>query len=308
MSARAQVSHGVFLAGCLSAGDEDDRHLVPRSARSRHRNRRRRAHDREGDSVPRARDSRRRGSCRLCSSHHRRALLAALLVAFGYREGPYPFARAAVLMESGGDVVRVRRVAAGNRRVPRPHVRAVRILDVDSGVPRGECCASRGSARPSSGIVSLIAFGTIAVGGAGCVWGGLTADRLGRERLVTIALAASGTCCLLVGFLFGESMWLLAPLALVWGFFVVADSAQFSALVTESVPPHAVGTALTIQTSIGFLLTMFPMQLVPALARASGWRWSFAILVAGPRGRDLGSQTAGAGTSSGSCSVAFHCR
>jgi MFS family permease len=136
--------------------------------------------------------------------------------------------------------------------------------------------------RPGSEVVSLIAFGTIAVGGAGCVWGGLTADRIGRERLVTIALAASGTCCLLVGFLFGASMWVLAPLALVWGFFVVADSAQFSALVTESVPAHAVGTALTIQTSIGFLLTMLPMQIVPALARHNGWRWSFAILSLGP--------------------------
>jgi MFS family permease len=136
--------------------------------------------------------------------------------------------------------------------------------------------------RPSSQLISLVAFGTIAVGGAGCVWGGLTADRLGRERLVTIALAASGTCCLLVGFLFGRSLWLLAPLALVWGFFVVADSAQFSALVTESVPPHGVGTALTIQTSLGFLLTMLPMQLVPALAHASGWRWAFAILSIGP--------------------------
>ena len=99
---------------------------------------------------------------------------------------------------------------------------------------------------------------------------------------MTIALIASGSCCLLVGFLYGQTMWLLAPLALVWGFFVVADSAQFSALVTESVPPHAVGTALTIQTSLGFLLTMLPMQLVPALARASGWRWAFAILSIGP--------------------------
>jgi hypothetical protein len=63
---------------------------------------------------------------------------------------------------------------------------------------------------------------------------------------------------------------------------VVADSAQFSALVTESVPAHAVGTALTIQTSIGFLLTMLPMQIVPTLARQNGWRWSFAILSLGP--------------------------
>ena len=92
----------------------------------------------------------------------------------------------------------------------------------------------------------------------------------------------SGGCCLLSGLLFGEPLWVLGALAMTWGFFVVADSAQFSALVTESVPPHAVGTALTVQTSLGFLLTMLPMQIVPVIAQRSGWRWGFAILALGP--------------------------
>ena len=77
-------------------------------------------------------------------------------------------------------------------------------------------------------------------------------------------------------------MWVLAPLALVWGFFVVADSAQFSALVTDSVPAHAVGTALTLQTSLGFLLTMVTIQLVPVAVALVGWRWAFALLALGP--------------------------
>jgi sugar phosphate permease len=77
-------------------------------------------------------------------------------------------------------------------------------------------------------------------------------------------------------------LWLLIPIALAWGFFVIADSAQFSVLVTESVPPHAVGTALTVQTSLGFLLTMISIQLVPPMATAVGWRWAFAMLAAGP--------------------------
>jgi sugar phosphate permease len=70
--------------------------------------------------------------------------------------------------------------------------------------------------------------------------------------------------------------------ALAWGFFVIADSAQFSVLVTESVPPHAVGTALTLQTSLGFLLTTVSIQLVPALAGRLGWRWAFPVLALGP--------------------------
>jgi MFS family permease len=130
--------------------------------------------------------------------------------------------------------------------------------------------------------VKLATFGAIAVGGISCVWGGLVADRIGRERFAIRALAASGTCSLLAGFAFGASSLVLVPLVLVWGFFVIADSAQFSALVTEVSPSHAVGTALTIQVALGFLLTMLTIQIVPAVAEAAGWRWAFPLLVAGP--------------------------
>ena len=131
-------------------------------------------------------------------------------------------------------------------------------------------------------ISSLIGFAIIAVGGAGCVWGGVVADRIGRAQLVTIAMAVSGTACAIIGLLFGHSMWLLTPVALVWGFFIIADSAQFSVLVTESVPPHAVGTALTLQTSLGFLLTTLTIQVVPLIVRVAGWPWAFALLAVGP--------------------------
>ena len=95
-------------------------------------------------------------------------------------------------------------------------------------------------------------------------------------------MAISGACSVLIGFAFGRSLWLLVPVALVWGFFVIADSAQFSVLVTESVPPHAVGTALTLQTSLGFLLTAAVIQLVPPLAARVGWQWAFVLLSLGP--------------------------
>jgi MFS family permease len=95
-------------------------------------------------------------------------------------------------------------------------------------------------------------------------------------------MAASGACALLIGLTFGHGLWLVIPVALAWGFFVIADSAQFSALVTEAVPPHAVGTALTVQTSLGFLLTMVSIQLVPPVEQLVGWRWAFAMLALGP--------------------------
>jgi hypothetical protein len=96
------------------------------------------------------------------------------------------------------------------------------------------------------------------------------------------AMTASGLCCLAAGLFYGTSLFILAPFVLVWGFFVVADSAQFSAMVAETAPPHGVGTALTLQTSLGFLLTMVTIQLVPVLADAAGWRLAFPILALGP--------------------------
>jgi MFS family permease len=134
---------------------------------------------------------------------------------------------------------------------------------------------------PASGVRAL-AFSVIAVGGIACVAGGWIADRYGRERLVIGALAVSGTCALGIGLAFGQSLWILAPVALVWGMAVIADSAQFSALVTEEAPPHAVGTALTLQLSLGFLLTTVTIQLVPRIAEQAGWQWAFPVLALGP--------------------------
>jgi MFS family permease len=129
---------------------------------------------------------------------------------------------------------------------------------------------------------AAVAFAALAVGGFGCLWGGVMADRRGRAWLVNVSMAISGSCALLIGLTFGHSLWLLAPLAIVWGFFVIADSAQFSVMITESVPAHAVGTALTLQTSLGFLLTVGAIQLVPLLVEWVGWPWAFTALALGP--------------------------
>jgi MFS family permease len=130
--------------------------------------------------------------------------------------------------------------------------------------------------------VDLAAFAAIAVGGVGCVWGGWMADRIGRGRFVNLAMAASGVCSLAVGILFAQSFWILLPLVLLWGLFVVADSAQFSAMITEVAPQRGVGTALTLQTSVGFLLTMVSIQGVPMLQESFGWPLAFPVLALGP--------------------------
>jgi sugar phosphate permease len=84
-----------------------------------------------------------------------------------------------------------------------------------------------------------------------------------------------------VGLTFDRPALLLA-VALAWGFTIIADSAQFSAAITELAPPAYVGTALSLQTSLGFLLTLASTWLVPRAAAAWGWPWAFAILAPGP--------------------------
>jgi sugar phosphate permease len=105
---------------------------------------------------------------------------------------------------------------------------------------------------------------------------------MGRARVVNLAMAASGLCCITIGLLAAAPFWILACVTSVWGFFVVADSAQFSAMVTEVAPSDSVGTALMLQTSLGFLVTMVTIQAVPLAVEVVGWRWAFVFLALGP--------------------------
>lgn len=128
----------------------------------------------------------------------------------------------------------------------------------------------------------VVGFAVIAAGGVGSVLAGRWADRLGRERVTVWAMAASGACALVMGWLLDAPAAVAVAVAIVWGFAVVADSAQFSAVVTEVAPEHAVGTALTLQTAIGFLLTSATISAVPPLRDAGGWPLAFSVLAIGP--------------------------
>ena len=129
---------------------------------------------------------------------------------------------------------------------------------------------------------ALLSFATIAVGSLGCLAAGILADRLGRTTVTIASLAVSGSCALLVGFLFGGPPLLLTALCLIWGVAIVADSAQFSASVAELSEPRLVGTMLTVQTALGFSLTLATIHLVPELVAWLGWRYAFAPLALGP--------------------------
>ncbi len=127
----------------------------------------------------------------------------------------------------------------------------------------------------------LAGFAVVAAGGIGSVLAGRLADRFGRTVISAASLVISGACCLVAGFLF-DAPWLLTALCLVWGFAVVADSAQFSTAVSELADSRYVGTVLTMQTCTGFLLTMISIRLVPLFVEHVGWGLAFVTLAVGP--------------------------
>ena len=129
---------------------------------------------------------------------------------------------------------------------------------------------------------SAVAFAVISMGGLGSLLAGQWADRVGRTTITILSLIMSGACCLIAGLLFGGNPILLTCVCLVWGFAIVADSAQFSAAISELCRTEYTGTALTLQTSLGFLLTMVTIRMTPLLERIVGWNWAFAFLAIGP--------------------------
>ena len=142
--------------------------------------------------------------------------------------------------------------------------------------------ASLALRKSDPALAEVSSFLVIGCGALGCVIAGLVADRIGRTVVTSVAMAISGACCLLIGFAFGAHPTLLLTVAAIWGASVVADSAQFSACVTELADPQYIGTALTIQTCIGFLLTTVSIELISVVEKLVGWQYAFMILAPGP--------------------------
>lgn len=129
---------------------------------------------------------------------------------------------------------------------------------------------------------AISSFTVIGIGGIGCVLAGILADRYGRTTITIVSMLVSGSCCIIAGMLFGNSTIALFILCLIWGFTVISDSAQFSASITELGEPAYIGTALTLQTCMGFLLTMVSIRLIPVFVNWFSWQWAFTILAIGP--------------------------
>jgi MFS family permease len=141
------------------------------------------------------------------------------------------------------------------------------------------------AALPASGEATprLLAFVCIGIAGClGAVAGGWLADRVGRTTVTMAAMLVSGACCVASAVAFAAPGWVLVIFGVVWGASIIADSAQFSACVSELAEPAYMGTALTLQTSLGFALTLISIWTLPVIAARAGWQFAFLVLAPGP--------------------------
>lgn len=212
------------------------------------------------------------------------ALIGAAIVALAVREGPYAMPQSRLDLSQIGEIVRNRPLRLANLG----YLGHMWELYSMWGWIAVILAVSTHWSRPG---FELSTAAVIGIGAVGCVWAGSASDRLQnsadqdriaqRARVTIIAMSLSAACCIVAALVF-HSPILLLLVALIWGIAVIADSAQFSAIISEVAQKSYVGTALTLQTALGFLLTAFVIRLMAAIGEHFGWRVAVASMALGP--------------------------
>ncbi|HSG78425.1 MAG TPA: MFS transporter [Acidimicrobiia bacterium] len=206
------------------------------------------------------------------------ALAGAAIMGFGVHDGPFEAAPTRFSFSHVSSIVRNR----GVRLSTYGYLGHMWELYAMWAWTAAFLAASAERGGHDDGWVPAATFAVIAIGGMGAWAAGVFADRAGRTLSAGGAMAISGSIALVSPLVFGAHPAVTVTVFAVWGFAVVADSAQFSTMVTETASPTERGTALTLQTALGFLLTLVTIQGIPVLADIWGWRWAFPVLALGP--------------------------
>ncbi|HEY6352467.1 MAG TPA: MFS transporter [Candidatus Angelobacter sp.] len=212
------------------------------------------------------------------------ALLGGLVVALAVREGPYAMPQSRLDLSQIGEIVRNRPLRLANLG----YLGHMWELYSMWGWIAVVLAAASGWSKSKS---ELETAAVIAIGAVGCIWAGVASDRLQhsldaariaqRARVTMIAMSVSAVCCVAAALVFHSPVALLL-VAMIWGIAVIADSAQFSAIISEVAQKSYVGTALTLQTALGFLLTAFVIRLMATIKEHYGWQIALASMALGP--------------------------
>src|SRR5215472_10397443 len=212
------------------------------------------------------------------------AVIGALIVAVAVREGPYAMPQSRLDLSQIGEIVRNRPLRLANLG----YLGHMWELYSMWGWIAVIVAASSGWSKSKSELETTL---VIAVGAVGCIWAGAASDRLQnsietariaqRARVTVIAMGVSAACCIVGALVFHFPLVLLL-VSLIWGIAVIADSAQFSAIISEVAEKSYMGTALTLQTALGFLLTALVIRLMAAIASRFGWQVAVASMALGP--------------------------
>ena len=212
------------------------------------------------------------------------ALISALVVALAVRQGPYAMPQSRLDLSQIGEIVRNRPLRLANLG----YLGHMWELYSMWGWIAVVLAAASGWSKSQS---ELGTTAVIAIGAVGCIWAGAASDRLQnsldaariaqRARVTIIAMAVSAACCVVAALVYNYA-WLLLVVSLIWGIAVIADSAQFSAIISEVAQKSYMGTALTLQTALGFLLTAFVIRLIATIEAHYGWRTALASMALGP--------------------------